>query len=784
MKIDIKKSFNGIFILLFLTSKGIFAEKNSIVVIPDSVGITANSSFTEFPDNPLHDARIVWHMKTLRANENYPLDLKMNGHVELGQKIEGDDYEQSLKRGGDGFVTSLTEQGYLSLDINRTKTLRSNDNAVSLYTRVWIGPEDNGTIFFSDFLTLAIHTNGLAIGFLGMQTPHGKVFREMPLCILQRGCWSDLIMRVGNGKLDFFSNGILINSIPVNQELCSPFDEELQIGAFMWSGPDLYEYTPAPTFRKAKIDIVALWNRTLSDKQVAFLSGVVSVKSSGEKRSIDQAILDYNAFFDASVNKDTASCRKLWKSLKNLANHDPWRPAYHLTQPFGWILDPAGAFYYEGRYHVFSYRNIFKLLRYCSLDHYISDDLVHWSEWPVGPMADSNLDVYGIWLMNHFIDDQGVPGVIYTGLGKQGKYGVLAHSSDGLVSYGNKKGVLTKYDHDGHVWKEGNTWYTIISRMQKGTRPGNLGDAVMLWTSPDLEHWQERGEIFTQPKEVNSSSQGDKNGFMEFPYLLSFGNKDVLMLGGHPVRYWVGRFDRQQLKFIPDTQHGLLLDYSNPFHCFNPLCVDQKGAGAKPRRIIMALYADLNGDFEGLPWYGVHAMPRLIELHGDHLCQEPVPEMKSLRGEHFSKRNIKVSPKTSGYISKHGDTVEIIADFEQGDASCFGLKVRLSQDGTSFVRIYFNTLTNEYGVDGSVPDTHRDLGVTPGQGRPSYIKKGQPVRMHVFLDKLLLETFVNGQTCTIAAKERNARYDGIDLFSEGGNVQCTCLEIWNMKRSN
>ena len=57
---------------------------------------------------------------------------------------------------------------------------------------------------------------------------------------------------------------------------------------------------------------------------------------------------------------------------------------------------------------------------------------------------------------------------------------------------------------------------------------------------------------------------------MEFPYLLSFGNKDVLMLGSSPVRYWVGWFDREKLKFIPDQSHCLLLDYSNPFHCFNP----------------------------------------------------------------------------------------------------------------------------------------------------------------------------------------------------------------------
>ena len=734
---------------------------------PKTGQIHSNDSVPQEMDSPFKNAKIVWHMKTLVANENYPLALKKNGQVPVGQKLDADEYAQSLKRGGDGFAAGL-EGGYLSLDIIRAKTLRPEGDAVSLYSRVWVGPDGKGTLFFSDFIGLAVHpTKGLAIGFLGVKTPHGKVFRELPLGIFEKGCWLDLVVRVGNGKLDFFCNGILKNSIPINQRLCSPFDDVLQIGAFMCSGPDLYEYPPSG-FHNGKVDTVALWGYALSDKQVAFLSGVESVHTTNTKSPMDQAFLDYNAFFDASVNKDIESCSKLWKSLRELADKDPYRPSYHLTQPLGHIFDPAGAYYYEGRYHVFSYRNILYLLRYCSLNHYVSDDLVHWRQWPIGPWADSDLDVYGIWLMNHFIDDKGVPNIIYTALGTEGKHGILARSLDGLVSYGDKRTALTKYYHDGHLWKEGDTWYTITSRMYKGTRSGNLGDAVMLWSSPDLENWQERGEIFTQPKDASSL------GFMEYPYLLYLGDKDVLMLGGHPVRYWVGRFDRQQLKFIPDKPYGLRLDYTNSFHCFNPSCVDQKGPGGTPRRIVMALYAPIGSDggSDGLPWNCVHAMPRSLELDGDHLRQEPLPEMQSLRGAHHSQRDITVISNTSGYINKRGDALEIIAEFEPGDASYFGLKVRLSDDGASFVRIYYDTATNEYGIDGKTP--------TPGRG-PSYIPKGQPVRMHVFLDKLLVESFVNGQTCTTAAQDRNPRCNGLDLFSEGGAAQCTRLDIWNMQ---
>ena len=737
--------------------------------------------YPQVEDGPFGDARIVWHMETRVGGEQYPLSLKENGRVEVGRKLEGEELAESLARGGDGYVAVFDGGSYLSLDVNRARTLRPADDQVSLHVRARVGPEGAGTLFFSDFISLAVHPKGWAICYLGLRTPHGKVYREMPLCRLARGRWWDLVLRVGDGGLDLFCNGHCESSIPIKQQLCSPFEDVLQIGAFMWSGPDLYEFG-APALSDGLIDTVALWGHFLSDSEVARLSGLDHVTSKVNPSPLDQAVQDYNAFFDASVEKDIDTCAALWESLRRTAAADPCRPLYHLTQPFGTIYDPAGAYYHAGKYHVFSYRNLMFLLRYSSLDHYVSDDLVHWQQWPIGPWADSDLDVYGIWLMNHFIDDEGVPSAIYTSLGKEGKFGVLARSRDDLVTYGEKQAVLTRYHHDGHVWKEADRWYTITSRMFKETRSGNRGDGVMLWSSPDLETWQELGEIFTQPKDAHAAHSGDRRGFMEFPYLLPFGDRDVLMLGGHPVRYWVGRFDRQQVAFIPDSTQGLLLDYSNPFHCFNPLCVDDRGTGGAPRRIVMALHAGISeGGFDGLPWNGVHVMPRSLELDGDHLRQDPLPELQSLRGDCHSQRDVTVDPESSGYVHKRGDAVEIIAEFEPRGADHFGLVVRLSDDGTSFVRVVYETATCEYGIDGGVPQPPSPAGPMPVQGfGPSYLARGLPVRMHVFVDRLLIEAFVNGQTCTAVAQDRDPRYDRIDLFSEGGVACCTRLDIWDI----
>jgi hypothetical protein len=60
------------------------------------------------------------------------------------------------------------------------------------------------------------------------------------------------------------------------------------------------------------------------------------------------------------------------------------------------------------------------------------------------------------------------------------------------------------------------------------------------------------------------------------------------------------------------------------------------------------------------------------------------------------------------------------------------------------------------------------------------------VRMRVFVDKQVIETFVNGQTCTTIAQVKDSKTaqpalsDGLDLFSEGGTARCTKLDVWRI----
>jgi len=739
------------------------------------------------------DAAAAWHLGKGTVEGQHPIALTSSQPACEIVNLNGAAAAASERRGGCAKAALFNEAAFFRIDAKQAEVYRP-DSAFTLYVRLLIEPPrpwlevstwnfQRGNLFFSDTLGLSVAgqgREGIALAYLGESIPSGVVRREIPLAKVTYGSWLDLVLRFESGQLEFFLNGVRRYNVRVAGTLKPYCTAPLQIGASFWKGNAI-----APL--KGRMERVALWHAALADERIAALCALQALPPPIESDGCTQALDAYNRFFDASVQKDVECCARLDKEIRTFTAQDPFYPAYHLTASLGWIFDPAGAYFHNGRYHVFSYRNINDLLHYNSLDHYVSEDLVYWRQWPVAPWADCHLDNLGIWLNNHVTDEHGIVHALYTAHGEVGRdgyaeQGIWAQSEDDMLSFTKKKCVVARH-HDGHVWKEGDTYYLITARQYGGKRAGDQGDALDLLTSKDLLCWEERGEIFTQAKAPDSAHNLTQNGFMEFPYLLPFGDRDVLMLGGLPVRYWVGHLDRQKWRFIPDHPDGRVLDYSNSFHCFNPMITDSNGPGDTPRRVILAMAAMARGEREGVPWYGTHALPRVLRLEGDHLHQEPVPELQKLRGKKCSQSGIAVEPGKLGYVKHRGNTLEIRAEFEPRDAHIIGLKVFLSADSRSEMRIFFDTQTREYGIAGNVmPALWGDAGVTyQGLGRgPTFMEKNQPVVFHIYLDKCIAESFVNGQSCTAVVREKSPDSNGLDLLSEGGCAVCTSLDIWEM----
>jgi beta-fructofuranosidase len=111
------------------------------------------------------------------------------------------------------------------------------------------------------------------------------------------------------------------------------------------------------------------------------------------------------------------------------------------------------------------------------------------------------------------------------------------------------------------------------------------------------------------------------------------------------------------------------------------------------------------------------------------------------------------------------DTFELQVRFDRGDAQTVGLRVRCSADGERGVEIRYTEQTLYVaGTEVVLP-----------------LAAHEPLELHLFLDKSVLELFVNDGRVAVTRVIYPPEGDlGIEFFAEGGTAQVTTLDLWEM----
>lgn len=82
-----------------------------------------------------------------------------------------------------------------------------------------------------------------------------------------------------------------------------------------------------------------------------------------------------------------------WKGLSvsdtfDTSNREKYRPAYHHTPLYGWMNDPNGMFYKDGKWHLYYQHNPYgSKWQNMTWGHSVSTDLVNWEHLPLGHRA-------------------------------------------------------------------------------------------------------------------------------------------------------------------------------------------------------------------------------------------------------------------------------------------------------------------------------------------------------------------------------------------------------------
>lgn len=454
---------------------------------------------------------------------------------------------------------------------------------------------------------------------------------------------------------------------------------------------------------------------------------------------------------------------------------DPLRPLYHFLPPANWMNDPCGLIQWRGKYHLFyqhnpnapSWGNI-------HWGHAVSDDLAHWRDQPIAlaPTPGSS-DQDGCWT-GCAVDDNGTPTLTYTGRRGTQENVCLATGSDNLLTWKKNvhnpvipappPGLDTSGFRDPYVWREHDRWYMII-----GSGIAGAGGTVLLNQSPNLCDWEYIGPLF-------SGDAAEHGEMWECPNFFRLGDKHVLIVSlwrGRYASYFVGT--RADHKFTPQQQG--VIDYGDRFFAPQVMVDDRQ------RRLMFGwIWEGRSMQAQrAAGWAGVQSLPRVLTLAPDNtLVTEPAPELTALRGARIHFYDISLDETASFGLPVEGDCVEIQAEFEVTTSTC-GLKLCCSPDDREQTRVGYDGAAARVFVDRQraslSPEVKRDV-----QQGPLQLATGETLKLHIFLDRSVVELFANGRCC-LTSRIYPTRRDsqGIKLFAHGGGVRLLSLDIWQMK---
>ncbi len=482
------------------------------------------------------------------------------------------------------------------------------------------------------------------------------------------------------------------------------------------------------------------------------------------------------------------------RELREYLSTDPHRPRYHLIPPDGFFNDANCTLFWNGRYHVFYLGrmpnpNADEWLPV--LDHSSSSDLVHWIHHPpaIKPATDGSMP-RGIY-SGDAIENAPIPTMIYH-VPNQGTC-IATSEDDDLIHWmpspANPVIPIPDEPQEYHVfdpcaWYENGTYYALIGN--KNSRSGYEGDATSLFRSDDCMHWEYRGPFYKSARRWTDEVED-----CACPDFFPLGDKYMLLMHGHRpygmAHYYLGHYENET--FYPET-HGRMNWQGGQLSGPETL-LDNKG-----RRIFFGWIREAR-PWEQHGWASVMTLPRILSLSEDgNLRIEAAPELEKLRTKDYHQETVQLKANMEFNIEEvRGDCLELKVEIEPQGATEFGLKVRRSPDGEEETLIVYSSITAQLKIDlmkSTLDDEVQYPCLTPqdedggerytdSQTAPFTLTESEPLKLHIFLDKSVLEVFANSRQC-LTQRIYPTRADslGISIFTKGGEAILNKLDAWTI----
>ena len=332
--------------------------------------------------------------------------------------------------------------------------------------------------------------------------------------------------------------------------------------------------------------------------------------------------------------------------------------------------------------------------------------------------------------------------------------------------------------------------------------------ADFLFRSKDLATW-EYLHPFTEDDRF--TLVGDDGAC---PYFWPIGDRWILPFFSHMSggQYLLGDYDMERDKFVV-TGAGLFnFGASTPSGVHAPSATPDGEGG-------VIIIHNMNPGYPSEGWNQIMSLPRRVTLgeYEDELKIEPAGDVESVREAHTHIDETVLPPNEEVVLDGvSGNAMELIVEIDANDSPMVELNVLRSPNREEYTRIAFfkergfrmhrdlpksgallasgSSAVPKFGAPRRVPvmqsivslDTSYSSTLPgalsrPPETAPIVLFDDEPLRLRVFIDKSIVEIFVNDQQC-VAARVYPGRDDsvGVSLRAQGSAAILESLDAWQM----
>ena len=458
---------------------------------------------------------------------------------------------------------------------------------------------------------------------------------------------------------------------------------------------------------------------------------------------------------------------------------DPTRPTYHLVNSEGdgdrnYSADPNIFVYWKGQYH-FSYMNKGDEFAF---GHFTSTDLVHWRR-----RKDCGLGSGGSGTGGAIITKDGKK-VIFVGI-FGGRASYIEASDENLEEWSKPINIAVPQEAldadywvlwDPTAWVEGDYYYVYsgVGPKDKQSGLGPLHRRPTLMRSKDFKNWEFLGKFMT--KDLPGLERQDHSCTDFF----KLGNKHMKLLLSHNwgARYYLGEW--KDNKFTPEFHARMSWSWNHrkrPVYWAPKTYLTPDG-----RRIIMTL---LRATLGNTLWSATFSLPWELSLPDDGILRiKPVRELESLRYNETVESNIEAKDGQDHRLKEiSGDTVELDVTIRPTEAREFGVKVFCDEDNQNGMNIFYSANEKTISVRDEKEATDPDTSARAYADAPFELKEGEDLNLRIFIDKQIVEIFINDRQALVQRHVHKPEDVGICLYSKGGDMEAD-VTGWKMAAAN